>query len=707
MERTVTVQPLGRRFLLDVPERNRTWYTDTGYEQLTSAVVAASVQGCDLFIDVGAHVGYLSLVALTAAPSIDVVAIEPSPDAAAVLTANLARADSTNVTILTGVMGATGVRASFDVTEASDNCGLFGHPASPTLATIDVPVITSADLPDPAGKTVFVKIDVEGAEALVLDSIAEYLRRAASVRLLVELNPRCLSRAGATVSDVLHRIGALNLRAYLLNEHTLDLQPVDLAGSGDDLVPIGYRNLYCLPDDSLLVAAVLHSGEIGGAQLTHAESVTDMVAAGHMVVTAMPGENAPLWPVLAAAGGALISLARPHWWAAVDEPGAWYEQAMDRDLIAQVERLRPDVIVSRTVAITQGAIAAAVTLTPHIWFAHEFADRDHGLHLASEAADVGWLMRSLSAEVAANASAVAEHFWPGKDVAVIRSIPSKFSPLPHVPSDVLRLLVVGTLGAAKGQEYVVAALAKLVAGGVDARLTLVGTGSDVERERLRRQLGDLNLVDRVEVRDPIADRATLFSDADVVIVASRNEAFGRVAYEAAIAGLPLIYTSAGGLADEMIADVTGLAVEPGDVPGLADAIAQLVPSERRRVLAESALHALADRLDRTDRRRIWDDLLRRAAGAPPPPLAMLLAAVTSKPQLDALVGQRAAALADVTRALEQRDEARELAAAAEERLTAAVAMRDDSQAAYEAIRSSTIWRASAPYRRLRDKLSGR
>jgi glycosyltransferase involved in cell wall biosynthesis len=69
-----------------------------------------------------------------------------------------------------------------------------------------------------------------------------------------------------------------------------------------------------------------------------------------------------------------------------------------------------------------------------------------------------------------------------------------------------------------------------------------------------------------------ADLNAYYETADVIVVPSRWEGFGLIAVEAMRAGLPVIATRVGGLAEIVEHGVTGLLVEPGSPAALREAI---------------------------------------------------------------------------------------------------------------------------------------
>jgi glycosyltransferase involved in cell wall biosynthesis len=109
-----------------------------------------------------------------------------------------------------------------------------------------------------------------------------------------------------------------------------------------------------------------------------------------------------------------------------------------------------------------------------------------------------------------------------------------------------------------------------------ARLTVIGDGAD--RARLEEMAADLVAGGRVVFRGWLgkAEVAECLAAASVVAVPSLwPEIFGRVVLEAFQTGRPVVASRSGGL-PELISDDNGLLVDPGDVQGLADALAALL-----------------------------------------------------------------------------------------------------------------------------------
>jgi glycosyltransferase involved in cell wall biosynthesis len=139
----------------------------------------------------------------------------------------------------------------------------------------------------------------------------------------------------------------------------------------------------------------------------------------------------------------------------------------------------------------------------------------------------------------------------------------------------LRLLFVGAYGDHKGCPQLVEALARARNRGVDATLTFVGKerrrGEEARLRRLvqRHGLGDRTTWAGVAPRTAIG---SFYEEADVVCLPSRAEGVPMTLLEGMAHGLPVLATRVGGIPD-LVDEASGVLVAPGDVAGLADAIA--------------------------------------------------------------------------------------------------------------------------------------
>lgn len=148
-------------------------------------------------------------------------------------------------------------------------------------------------------------------------------------------------------------------------------------------------------------------------------------------------------------------------------------------------------------------------------------------------------------------------------------------------SEPIRLLCIGTLEPKKGQRHLVEACAMLRHRGVRFSCTLIGDGPD--RQALAGLIATRGLgpVVRIAGALPRSDVAQALASADIAVLPSIQLASGRMEgipvslMEAMASGLPVVSTRISGIPELVEDGGTGLLVEPGDAPALADALQAL------------------------------------------------------------------------------------------------------------------------------------
>jgi glycosyltransferase involved in cell wall biosynthesis len=191
----------------------------------------------------------------------------------------------------------------------------------------------------------------------------------------------------------------------------------------------------------------------------------------------------------------------------------------------------------------------------------------------------------------------------GVPECLVEVIPPGFdTPVPPVRSREAKpftFLLVGRDPERKGADLAIRALRRLRAGGLDAKLILVGHPSWLTLA------GEAGF-------EPYAwmERARLYSEfyprADALLMPSRVEGFGLAAIEAMSFALPVIATRVGAFSETIEHGCTGLLVPPGDGDALAHAMEALgrdVGASREmgalgraRFLAEYTRERFVDRL---------------------------------------------------------------------------------------------------------------
>jgi glycosyltransferase involved in cell wall biosynthesis len=158
---------------------------------------------------------------------------------------------------------------------------------------------------------------------------------------------------------------------------------------------------------------------------------------------------------------------------------------------------------------------------------------------------------------------------PGALVRVVHNgvMPAEFAPVAP-DAGASDLLFIGELRALKGIDVLIKAIGLLRRDGRIITAAIVGAGSD--RAILEAEVTSLGLQDAVRFAGPLPAR-TAFALGKLLVVPSRAESLPYVVLEAAAAGIPMIATAVGGIAEIFGPDAASL-IAPGDPAPLAEAI---------------------------------------------------------------------------------------------------------------------------------------
>jgi len=174
-------------------------------------------------------------------------------------------------------------------------------------------------------------------------------------------------------------------------------------------------------------------------------------------------------------------------------------------------------------------------------------------------------------------------------------------PAPSLPDAAMLLardnvvLGVGRLVAGKDFASLIDAFARSKRA---QRLILLGEGP--ERSRLEEQIARKGLSSRVELRGYLVEPWPVFSQAKMLALSSRSEAFGNVLVEALAHGLPVAATRCGGAQEILDDGQFGRLVAIGDCAAMARAIDETLadPGDPARHRARAETFSLDRALDR-------------------------------------------------------------------------------------------------------------
>jgi glycosyltransferase involved in cell wall biosynthesis len=146
-------------------------------------------------------------------------------------------------------------------------------------------------------------------------------------------------------------------------------------------------------------------------------------------------------------------------------------------------------------------------------------------------------------------------------------------------SNYFEIFVVGTIESRKGQLLAIHALPALLKKFPQLRLNIVGTVLHSEKSylrKLKKEIKQLKIEKYVKFWGPQNEMASIYTQADLVLIPSLAEPFGRVAIEAGYYGKSVICSNRGGLPEIVMNGKTGFVFNPEKKNDLVNKVEQFL-----------------------------------------------------------------------------------------------------------------------------------
>jgi FkbM family methyltransferase len=193
------------------------------FEPATTTVVKILLERGDRVVDVGANIGYFSLLfSQCVGEQGQVHSFEPVPQLASMLQSNAALNRFSQITLNRVALSDHEGQAHFYV-GPDDNSGLSSlrQPRS-SSASLDVELKKFDGIFSPDENIALIKIDVEGAELAVVRGMDAYLR-ARHPNILLEVTKQFLEEMGDSEQGLLTHLQDLGYHCYVIGEARIEL----------------------------------------------------------------------------------------------------------------------------------------------------------------------------------------------------------------------------------------------------------------------------------------------------------------------------------------------------------------------------------------------------------------------------------------------------------------------------------------------------
>ena len=205
----------------------------------------------DTFVDVGANIGFLSAYARTiVGPEGKVHSFEPVPEFSAGFSDSVSASGVSNITVNSCAVGEGPGKADLNIAGESNigwNTIVPGF-MKDAARSVSVPVVSLSDYfkEKSISKVGLVKIDVEGAEWLVLKGLEQAFMRGVRPSIVCETSPEGCRRLGVTLEDLFTYMKGFGYRPFKFSREGIyrlytgkvklqSVSPLDIT-STDDVV---------------------------------------------------------------------------------------------------------------------------------------------------------------------------------------------------------------------------------------------------------------------------------------------------------------------------------------------------------------------------------------------------------------------------------------------------------------------------------------
>lgn len=337
------------------------------------------------------------------------------------------------------------------------------------------------------------------------------------------------------------------------------------------------------------ILIISHSASLNGAEKALIELVSLFSEKGVICSVVLP-KNGPLKNDLISMG--IKCYVVPFgWWVKRKFDSPKEEVAQNKKNLQAItkikkliESINSDIVITNTIVIPWGALAAFAIKKPHIWMIHELGNKDHGFKFELPYKKILGIINILSNLIIVNSEAVKNHI---AKVINIRKILRNYYAIKIKKNELVikksyfkdrnsfKIVLVGRIVKSKGQKDAVLAVKELIKKNLNVKLLLIGKSKKKNFqyiEEIHNIIKKDKLSKKIKIYGYKKNPFPFVKEADIVLMCSKNEAFGRVTLEAMLLGKPVIGTNTGGTKELIKNGYNGFLYPFGDYKKLAKII---------------------------------------------------------------------------------------------------------------------------------------
>lgn len=200
------------------------------YEELETALVKKLVKKEDVVIDLGANIGYYTLIfAKLVGKKGKVYAFEPESDNFDILKKNVNSNGYQNVVLIQKAVLNKEKKINMYVLKDNKGSHRIDKPSRGEFNIIQI-IATSLDkyFEDSEDKINFIKMDVEGSESKVINGMKKVLEKTKNLIIMTEFSPHAIKKSGMLPEEFIKILNENDFEVFHINRRKSKLVPLEI-----------------------------------------------------------------------------------------------------------------------------------------------------------------------------------------------------------------------------------------------------------------------------------------------------------------------------------------------------------------------------------------------------------------------------------------------------------------------------------------------
>ena len=194
------------------------------WERRETLTVKKYVKKGDMAIDIGANIGYYTLLfAQLVGPNGKVYAYEPDPINFVILKKNIEINNYKNVVLIQKAVSNSSTMTKLYLSKDRTGNRIFDSTNDGMSDYIEIETIKLDDFfKNKNEKINFIKMDVEGTEILILQGMSDFLHKQDNLKIMTEFYPKLIKKLGAEPAEYLKLLSESGFKIYDINKNIRD-----------------------------------------------------------------------------------------------------------------------------------------------------------------------------------------------------------------------------------------------------------------------------------------------------------------------------------------------------------------------------------------------------------------------------------------------------------------------------------------------------